>query len=1071
MRSTILIHFLLTSIVTNAQVIISEAGAFGGLTDATGADQDWIELRNLGPETADLSGMHLSDDADDWAAWTFPAGTTLPPGGLMLLAASGRGTVAHWDLAIHEDQTFSYLTSPPPANWREPAFNDVSWPQGVGGFGYGDGDDVTVLPNGTQHVHLRRKFLVADPDEVVLAMLAVDADDSFVAFINGREVARSPNLDGLSVIGSNVVPLLPAEAELYGGGVPEVLVWSPSLNAGWNTFALQVHNNNTNSSDLSARPFLALGLSAPADAGTTPLPTWLAPPAEPIHTNFKLRPGEPIILSAPDGELLDVLTLPADLTLDMSVGRHAAQPSATCVFNQPTPGAPNNAPCFSGIAATPNITPSSGWYAPSEPPITPSATTPPGITLRYTLDGSEPTADDPPLSQLAPLTETTALSIRAFADDMLPGRTITRTYIRQNDEPEVPIASIATDPDHLWDWETGIYVLGPDAWPEYPFLGANFWQPWSRHSRLEWFNENAEPEATAELDLEIHGGWSRGEPQKSFRIDFKNRYTGDLEGPEVFPETRPGLTAFNNLNLRNGGQTSWTNKLQDGFLCNLAIQHTKAPAAAWRPVEVWLNGEYWGVYGAREKTDERWVADTYGIPEQDVDMANQWEPLQGPLSAFEVSVAPLMELNPTSDNFAQAFAQTFDIQAFTDYHIFEIHGQNIDWLSAEWGLKNLKFFRDGAVGGPWRYVLFDLDACFGQWGTAPGHNALQAALNPPTPSIHSDLLEAFLDNPTFRCGFANRYNDLLNSIFEPSSFESRLLAAAGEMTQVMPRHVDRWDSPVSTGFWLDQVNQIHLHNTARIAPSRNHLRTAFGWSPAKTVTTSWSPVGGGTVTVNGLPGAWPSWSGEYFGECPVTLAATPATGFGFTHWTSGAHEGAVWFDASAPFLQASLTTDDTFEAHFEACLTGVTLAIVESAAGGLTAVASNPPAPGAITWWQDGQAIASGPELPAPLPVGGPITASFALGGCTILSGAYGTGSIPIGMETFAPPSLLVYPNPASDIVTIDASPGPLEIFACSSGDLVEVSQAHTIDVSGWAPGIYAVRASNGLNARFAVIP
>ena len=92
----------------------------------------------------------------------------------------------------------------------------------------------------------------------------------------------------------------------------------------------------------------------------------------------------------------------------------------------------------------------------------------------------------------------------------------------------VPLASITTDPDHLWDWETGIYVLGPNASNDYPFLGANFWQPWSRYSHLEWMDADAVPLATADLDLEIHGGWSRGEPQKSFRIDFKNRYTGDL---------------------------------------------------------------------------------------------------------------------------------------------------------------------------------------------------------------------------------------------------------------------------------------------------------------------------------------------------------------------------------------------------------------------------------------------------------------------------------------------------------------------------------------------------------------
>jgi hypothetical protein len=202
------------------------------------------------------------------------------------------------------------------------------------------------------------------------------------------------------------------------------------------------------------------------------------------------------------------------------------------------------------------------------------------------------------------------------------------------------------------------------------------------------------------------------------------------------------------------------------------------------------------------------------------------------------------------------------------------------------------------------------------------------------------------------------------------------------------------------------------------------------------------------------------------------LAATPATGFGFTHWTSGAHEGAVWFDASAPFLQASLTTDDTFEAHFEACLTGVTLAIVESAAGGLTATASGAPAPGAITWWQDGQAIASGPTLPAPLPAGGPIIASFTLGGCTILSESHGAESGPTSVpELSASTPLHVFPNPASDFINVDAPPGPFDIISCGTGRLVQHNvESRFLDVSGWATGVYAVRTSDGRMARFVII-
>ena len=144
---------------------------------------------------------------------------------------------------------------------------------------------------------------------------------------------------------------------------------------------------------------------------------------------------------------------------------------------------------------------------------------------------------------------------------------------------------------------------------------------------MQFFDAEGTLQLRENMDLEIHGGWSRAEPQRSFRLDFKNEYTGNLEWP-LFPD-KPESVTFNNINLRNGGQHSWATKMQDALINRLAMR-THVVAGAWQPAHLYLNGEYWGLYGAREKYDEHSIAYDYDVSTDDVDLIGPRERSQGP---------------------------------------------------------------------------------------------------------------------------------------------------------------------------------------------------------------------------------------------------------------------------------------------------------------------------------------------------------------------------------------------------------------------------------------------------------
>lgn len=148
----------------------------------------------------------------------------------------------------------------PGGSWMNTGFDDSAWGTGAAGFGYGDGDDATLLAdmeNGYATVYARRTFDVTNANAVTGLDLAVSYDDGFVAYLNGVEVARSN------------VPAGQTNTTLAAGqheaGTFEVFDLSASLGElvdGQNLLAIEGHNAFVNSSDFSLHPEVMLTLPA-----------------------------------------------------------------------------------------------------------------------------------------------------------------------------------------------------------------------------------------------------------------------------------------------------------------------------------------------------------------------------------------------------------------------------------------------------------------------------------------------------------------------------------------------------------------------------------------------------------------------------------------------------------------------------------------------------------------------------------------------------------------------------------------------------------------------------------------
>lgn len=854
-----------------AQPVINEyvASNINGIVDEDGDASDWLEIYNPGPGSVDLTGYGLSDDPDEPFQWVFPE-MIIPVDDHLLIFASDKDRrigAAHWETVIDWGEVWKYRANggPPPPAWREPWYDDTYWPAGPSGIGYGDADDATQIP-ACISACLRKTFPVDDPGAVRYVCLHVDFDDAFVAYLNGVEIARAnisspgpPQWDQPADEGR--------EALIYQGGWPEMFLLAdvaPLLQAGGNLLAIEVHNTDIGSSDMTLIPFLTLGLDE-VPPGAQGVADFIRPLIPRLHTNFKIAAeGETLTLCDSLGVVLDLVDT-GHMYADISRGRTPDGGTEWHLFTEPTPDKPNGEGGYVDYAIAPEFSIPRGLYT-GALSLELSVSSPDAI-IYYTLDGGVPTEESLPYSNAIPITQTRAVRARAFEAGYLPSHIITHSYVL-NDATTLPVVSLVTDPPNLWDPETGIY------------FEENIWEDWERPMHYEFFEADGTPGFALDAGVKIHGGWSRTFPQKSLRLMARAGYgTAAVEYP-LFAERDFG--EFRRLILRNSGNDWLGCHFRDALMHRL-VGHTGLEYQAYRPARAYLNGEYWGIYNFRERIDKYFLESNAGADPDSVDLLEHdgSRVIEGDNEHY-FAMIQFLEESGVADSANYAYIQTqMDIPNFQTYGIFEIFYANTDWPG-----NNIKFWRPRTATGRWRWLIFDLD--FGL-GLAEGHwhNTLAFALEPdgpdwPNPPWSTFLLRRLLENEDFRQMFINRYCDHLNSSFVPQRTMAMAQQVADGVAAEVPRHLARWEMDPGQFDWHVAIVLDFLQR--RLPFARGHLQQEFGLYNSLTLFLDVAPPGGGSIRLTAIE-IDSTWSGTYLETVPIPLTAVAAPGYDFASWS------------------------------------------------------------------------------------------------------------------------------------------------------------------------------------------
>jgi hypothetical protein len=160
-----------------------------------------------------------------------------------------------------------YQATAPDADWVATGYDDSAWPTGVGEFGYGDGDETTVLPVAAKPYPVSAQFRTTfdlagtDVDALTLRLLR---DDGAVVYLNGTEIARSNMPEG-QITHTTTASSGFWQRELETK-VHEIAVDPGLLVAGQNTLAVQVHQASAYSEDVSFAASLTATRPAPLEA-------------------------------------------------------------------------------------------------------------------------------------------------------------------------------------------------------------------------------------------------------------------------------------------------------------------------------------------------------------------------------------------------------------------------------------------------------------------------------------------------------------------------------------------------------------------------------------------------------------------------------------------------------------------------------------------------------------------------------------------------------------------------------------------------------------------------------------
>ena len=435
-----------------------------------------------------------------------------------------------------------------------------------------------------------------------------------------------------------------------------------------------------------------------------------------------------------------------------------------------------------------------------------------GTEIRYTTDGSEPTAQSLLYSNTLRLTKTTILRAVEVKDGEVVSEVSTASYIlmksvlSQPNNPEgypkewgdytqmwgtaiadyemdpemtenaslrqhiiegmkqLPILSIVSDKDNFFSHENdpergGIYIFtGPP-------VGDATGHGWTRPASVELMGGPQQHDLSVNCGIRLHGGHGRlaeKNPKHSFRLVFKKEYGPATLNYPVFGEDEP--SQFDQLVLRCHFGNSWQHWMEgnrekaqysrDVWARRMQRKLGRTSVNALY-VHLFLNGMYWGLYNIAERVDDQFGKNHLGGKKSDFDVVkveedggNHLEASEGNLEAWNLMVSAASKADDPAHY--QQLDSLLDIDSMIDYMLINQYGGNTDWDHHNW----YAIRRRGTDSEGFKFLCWDTEIIL--------ENPAENVLSLKNKGYPSGIFHNLMKNGDFAQRYLQRARELLS---------------------------------------------------------------------------------------------------------------------------------------------------------------------------------------------------------------------------------------------------------------------------------------------------------------------